>query len=387
MPSNSRYPVDPITLRISGVDWTYWKTVEISRQIDAIAGAFSITLADPWVDGAEALPIAAGMECELLIGGDPVLKGYIDKSAPSFSDKEHGITIAGRDKSADLVDCAAVHSPGHWINQTALQLAAILAQPFGVAVRAEADVGAPIPSFKLDQGESAFEALDRALKLRELLACPDGAGNMILLKIGTRQNVTALIQGKNIKAADADCDLTDCFSQYLVQGQKPGNDDEFGQAAAAISATAKDPAVIRYRPMIVRAENSVDAAAAKQRADWEKTVRAARSVSVSVTVQGFRQGDGSLWQLGALTDVDIPYLRLKGRLLSSKITLRRDISEGSVTVIELRDPAAFKPEPKTQETAAKGGAQKDLRIEAEKDLQTRFRENAERRHQQIKEGK
>ena len=101
------------------------------------------------------------MRCELLISGDSVIKGHIDKVAPSFSATDHGITISGRDASADLVDCSAVHKPGHWLNQDALQLASILAGPFGVSVTAEGDIGAPIPSFKLEQGETAFEALDR----------------------------------------------------------------------------------------------------------------------------------------------------------------------------------------------------------------------------------
>ena len=389
--AETRYPIDPITLRIAGVDWMYWKNVEITRQMDAIAGAFSISLADRWTDGAqasaEALPIAAGMECELLIGDDPVIKGYIDKASPSFSAQDHGISISGRDRSADLVDCAAVHKPGHWMGVSALQLAQDLAKPFGVSVRAEGNIGAPIPSLVLEQGETAFEALDRALKLRELLACPDGAGGLVLLKAGARKNDTALKQGENILTASADFDMADRFSDYLVYGQQPGGDAIYGLPVCAVHAAAKDPAVRRYRPMIIRAESSVDAGAAQQRAVWEKTVRAARSVTVSVTVQGFRQGKPGdttvpLWQLNAMTDVDIPFLRLKQRLVAGKITFRRDPQSGSTTTLELRDPAAFKPEPKTQGIRDIGNA----RIETEKDLTTRNQEYAAQAHRQIKEG-
>ena len=390
MSSASRYPIDPITLRINGVDWTYWKSVEITRQMDAIAGAFSIGLADRWVKGARAMPIAAGMECEVLIGEDPVIRGYIDKVSPSFSAHDHGISISGRDKSADLVDCSAVQKPGHWLNQTALQLATLLAGPFGVSVIAEGDIGAPIKSTKLEQGETAHEALDKVLKQRELLACPDGAGGLVLLKVGARKNSATLKQGENILSASADFDMTDRFSSYLVQGQQPGNDDVYGLAACAVHAHNQDPAVTRYRPLIIRAESSVDGAGAKQRAAWECTVRAARSVTVSVTVQGFRQGkvgeaSGPLWQINALTNLDIPFLRLSQQLVTSKVTFRRDASAGSTTLLELKDPASFMPEPKRE-----GGGQtstKDAPIEAEKDLQTRFAENATQQQTQIKEGK
>ena len=147
---------DDITLRIDGVDWTYWTSVQVTRQMDAIAGTFSLALADKWIGGAQALPIAAGMACQILIGGEQVIDGYIDQVRPSFSATAHGISVTGRDRSADLVDCAAIHSPGQWLNCTVLQLAQALASPFGVHVTAEGDVGAPIASFKLEEGETAF---------------------------------------------------------------------------------------------------------------------------------------------------------------------------------------------------------------------------------------
>lgn len=382
----NKYPIDPVILRINGVDWSWWKSVEITRQMDAIAGAFTISLADRWVNGASALPIAAGMECEVLIGKDPVIKGYIDKVSPSFSARDHGISISGRDKSADLVDCSAVQRPGHWMDQNALQLAVTLAAPFGVAVTAGGDIGAPIPSFKLEQGETAFEALDRVLKQRELLACPDGAGGLELLKVGARENATALVQGENILEASADFDMTDRFSDYLAQGQQPGSDDVYGLAACAVHAESRDPAVTRYRPLIIRAESAMDSANAKQRAAWECTVRAARAVTVSVTVQGFRQGPagdatGPLWGINAMTDVNIPYLRVRQRLLTSKVTFRRDVGSGSTTALELKDPSAFKPEPKKRD-----GTLRDYAIEQEKSLEIRQAEGAAREHQKIREG-
>lgn len=376
-----QYPVDPITLRIDGVDWSYWKSVEIARQMDAIAGTFSIALADPWRDGAQALPIAAGMACEVLIGDDPVINGYIDKVTPSFSVTDHGIAISGRDRSGDLVDCSAVHKPGQWSNQTALQLAAILAGPFSVPVAAEGDVGAAIPVFKLEQGETAFEALDKALKQRELLAMPDGQGGLILLKVGGRKSDTSLVQGVNILTASADFDLTDRYSDYLVQGQQQGSDETYGEAAAAVNAKTRDEAVTRYRPLIVRAESQVNPASARQRAAWECTVRAARSVTLNVTVQGFRQESGKLWEPNALTEVKIPFLRLEQELLISSVTFRREASSGSITTLQLKDPKAFQPEPKTEQSKGKSGgggrSGPDAPLEADKDIQARYAEDAE----------
>ena len=305
---------DDITLRIDGVDWTYWTSVQVTRQMDAIAGTFSLALADKWIGGAQALPIAAGMACQILIGGEQVIDGYIDQVRPSFSATAHGISVTGRDRSADLVDCAAIHSPGQWLNCTVLQLAQALASPFGVNVTAEGDVGAPIASFKLEEGETAFEALDRALRQRELMACPDGKGGIVLLKAGAGTASGSLRQGENILSAEGQFDMADRFSDYIVKGQKPGTDKGWGKDACAVRGQYRDQAVQRYRPMLIRAEQSGDSSNAHQRAAWECSVRAARAVTVTATVQGFRQQgvgreqSGPLWQLNQMADVDLPYL-------------------------------------------------------------------------------
>jgi prophage tail gpP-like protein len=375
---------DPFVLRVDGLEWKFWKNSEISVQLDAIAGTFNISAADPWKEGARMLPLAAGMECEVLIGPEyRVLTGYIDKVSPSLSATDHGIAVSGRSKSADLVDCSAVHKPGQWINQDALQLATILAAPFGVSVRSRADVGAPIASFKLEQGETAFEALDRVLKQRELLGMSFGDGGILLAKVGDKSSPAPLEQGKNVLSASADFDLTDRFSDYLLQAQQPGNDKEWGKAAAEVHAERKDPAIKRYRPLIVRAESRQDSAGAAQRAAWECTVRAARSVSVTVTVQGFRAAPGGeLWEENRLTDVKIPYLDIDQSLVTYKVTYKRDAQGGSTTVLELKDPEAFKPEPKKTKSA--GGAVKPAPIEREISLQERMDQSAQARQNSLK---
>jgi prophage tail gpP-like protein len=84
----------------------------------------------------------------------------------------------------------------------------------------------------------------------------------------------------------------------------------------------------------------------KKRAQWEATVRAARAVSVQVTVQGWRQGNGELWPVNALVNVDLPWLRLSGDMLISELTHTLDES-GTRTQLTLRRPDAFIPQPAT----------------------------------------
>lgn len=120
----------------------------------------------------------------------------------------------------------------------------------------------------------------------------------------------------------------------------------------------RDQAVQRYRPMLIRAEQSGDSSNAHQRAAWECSVRAARAVTVTATVQGFRQQgvgreqSGPLWQLNQMADVDLPYLRISQRLLVAGVEFRRDATSGSTTRLTLRDRPLLSPSPKKRKRAA-----------------------------------
>lgn len=342
-----------VTLRIEGVDWKGWTSCQITRSVDTIAGGFALGLTDRWEPGQKAMPLAAGMRCVLFSScgsgaPTPLISGFIDKTSFTLSATSHTVTAEGRDSSGDLVDCAAVHRPGQWLRLDAAQLAAILGQPFGVGVSVAAGVnpGGVFPTFKVEPGESAFDALSRALKQRELLCLPDGAGGLVLTKIGQEKASTALIQGINILSAAVTFDLGERYSDYIVQGQRQGSDAAYG-AACSVRGETRDEGVTRYRPYLLRAEQQGDAGYMRKRAVWEKTLRAAKSTAVNITVQGWRQDDGTLWPLGGLVDCELPWLGIAQELCITRLVLGRDARNGTTARLELKDPDAFQPEPDT----------------------------------------
>lgn len=381
--------MDKIILQIDGVEWQGWTSLEVVQQIDGFVSSFALGLVDRWSKDSSALPISAGLACEVLFNADSVLQGYIDSSNPFFTCSDHGISVSGRSATADMVDCSAVHSPGHWKGLNILQLAQILAKPFGLAVRADAELGEPFASFKLEQGETAFDALHRALRQRELLALPE-PGGFVLAKIGAKKASTSIEQGKNAIDPSATYDLKDRFSEYLVQGQQQSTDSVWGEGASAVKASAKDSNIKRHRPLIIRAENQVNSRTAQKRADWECTVRAAKSVTVSCSVMGYRMADGELWQPNMLVPVKLPYLGIDGDLLVSKVTFSRSMAGGSVTKLELKDPQSFLPAPekakKTDGASDSPDNWDSMSVAPEGDLQGQSQASATASISQIKEG-
>lgn len=346
-----------IELRIDGQVYAGWEEVAVTRAMDAACGAFSLTVTDRWYEQDMPWPISPGDAAEVRLDGETVITGYVDLSQPSLSATSHTISVQGRDKSADLVDCSAVHTPDEWHNIDLLRLGNILAAPFGVTVRAVSSVGDPFPLVKLQQGETALEALLRYARMRKLLVMPDGKGALLLTRTGTARASVDLVQGRNILEASGALDWSERFSDYTVKGQNNYSANTSGEDEAHVVATAKDPGVLRYRPLVIIGDCDSNMASALDRVTWEANTRLGKATSGTITVQGWRQGGtGALWQPNMLVRVRAPWLRLDGEMLIRQVAFKKG-SGGTTTQLEIASPQAYEPEPpgKSKRHKKRGG--------------------------------
>jgi len=342
---------DLVQLLIGGKLYAGWTSVSIDTGIDHMAAAFDLQLTEREPGTVDRRDIKAGAACEVRIGGEVVITGYIDQLAPSFDNRSHTISARGRSRAGDLIDCSAVASPGHWSGRTIDKIAAALVAPFGLKVTARAPVGAPFRRFALQPGETVFEALSRMARFRGLLAVSTPAGDIELITPAASPVGYMLAHPGAILAAKAVHDVTDRFGRYIVKGQAAGDDSLNGRAAAAPKAEAQDLGVARYRPLIVVAEDQSTSADLTIRARWEAQVRAARAQQVQITVQGWRAPDGTLWQSNVLVPVRAPWLSIDASLLVVGVSFRLD-AEGSRTELTLAPPEAYSLEPIPAASAA-----------------------------------
>ncbi|WP_376947180.1 phage baseplate assembly protein [Azorhizophilus paspali] len=350
---------------MNGMSYAGWTELGVTRAMDAVSGAFTVALTERWegrggmAAQVEPWPILPGDACEVRLGGVPLVVGYVDIFRPSYGPESHTINIQGRDKAADMIDCSAVHSPDEWKNIDLLKFAQIIAQPFGIPVRADVSVGEPFQVIKLNQGETAFEAIERYARQRKLLAMPDGAGGLLLTRAGTQRASVALVQGKNIKEASGSIDHSQRFSQYTVKAQTSWSEATDGEAEAHIEGAVTDSGVKRYRPMLVIAEADGTANAAKERATWEANTRIGKSATASITVQGWRQYPGGpLWLPNMLVNVRSSWLRMDGEMMIRQVTFTRD-DGGTQAKLDIVSPQAFAPEPPDSLAAKKAGKKDD----------------------------
>lgn len=328
-----------IELKVKGGIFSGWERMEIKTGIEQIAGTFQLGITERWPGQDTPTPIMPGFDCEVLLDGATVITGYVDSSDINYDENSHTVSISGRDKTGDLVDCCAIHKTGQWTNRTLFQIAKDICAPFDIKVINQTDEGDPLPPVNIQEGERAFELLDRMARMRAVLLVSDGLGNLIITRAGKQRIATDLVEGVNIKRAQGKFDWKERFSHYVVKGQHRAVDGESADSARGPSGTANDTVINRYRPMIVLAEDQGHIASLQQRAEWEKNVRIGRANRATITVQGWNHTDG-LWRPNGLVRLRSPMLYADIDLLIAQVTYKLD-SGGTTTDLELCRPEAF----------------------------------------------
>lgn len=334
-------------LLVDGRLYAGWTSVRVTRGVEKMAASFALEVTEAWPGQDQPWVIRPGSPCRLTLGGLPVIDGHVDEYAPSFSASDHRVTVVGRSRTADLVDASVLAPGGQFRGYDLARIARALAEPFGIPVRVETDVGAGFPDVQVQQGESCFDLIDRLAVLRGVLATDGPDGALVLVRAGGVRAAGRLVQGGaqgNILEASARLSHARRWSRYVVKGQRAGGDGLSGDAAAAVVAEAVDPAVRRYRPKVIVAEAQADAASAAARARWEALGNAGKGVSATVTVQGWMQAPDRLWAANEMVSIDAPWLGLDRELLVAEVEYRLD-EGGTRTELTLAPPEAFTPEP------------------------------------------
>lgn len=339
-----------IILTESGIVYDAWTSVRIGRSLNQLSANFSISLIDKWREQRLPWFLKPGVKVLIKIGAFPVINGFIDRLDVDISNEDRRVEITGRDITGDLVDSSAPTEPAEFKNVSILTLAQKFALPFGIPVFADVNILPPFPKFTVKQGETVFELLQRAANLRGLLLLADELGNLRITNRSSAASLTVsptpLVQGSNIITAKASFDNSERFQTYIAKGQSEGNDLIFGLNVTSPVGTSIDSAILRPRQKTVIADGSSDFTGAQKRANWENTVRAAKSSEITVKVQGWQQFPGGpLWSVNQLVNVDIGYLGVQStQLLISSLQFTKSLNEGTVTTLNLTRKDAYIPE-------------------------------------------
>lgn len=342
---------DVVALTVGNKKIEGWDSVRVTRSIERFPSDFSLGLMDYYPGTDEKQLVQEGQSCEVSIGHDRVLTGYVDSWEPAITRARHEVQASGRSKCQDLVDCSA-EWPNNVINRSnALSIASRLASWYDIKVFCDADDLVSVPQFTINWGESPQQIIERITRWSALLYYDLPDGNLLLTRVGTRRAASGVAEGENIEQAHYRADMSERFSDYVGVSMGISAIAGFSSDTAydpVTLATARDPeaAKMRYRKHIVIVESTLMASKQAQRAiDWEMNRRYGRSRQLSVTVDSWRDSAGKLWEPNTLIPVNIPTLRLADtELLIADVTYTRD-SDGTHARLTLMPPEAFAVQP------------------------------------------
>lgn len=345
---------DIVTLTVNAINYSGWKSVRIEAGLERVARSFELAITDHWPGSVEQVRrVAPGDLVEIRIGNDLICTGYVDATPIDYDANGITIMIRGRSKTADLVDSSTEISTGQFKNLTPEAIATQIAKPYGLTVVTEVATGNAITDFQIQQGESAFESLDRIAKQRQILITDNATGDVVLSSPGSSGTAhDALVLGQNILSASAGFDFTDVYSAYTVKGQKSGTDDAFANLASQSVGTAIDSKVTRKRVLIVRQSGQADSKTCQDRANYEQQVRRAKAGEIRYRVANWRQSNGDLWAVNTTINIEDEIMAGKTALLISEITYTLDES-GMITELVTIPESAFATEPETKAKAKK----------------------------------
>lgn len=342
-------PNHEVRLKVDGMLYGGWTSITITRSMEQVAGSFELAVSERWAGQDVVRPIRPGMTCSVLVDGAPVITGHVDDVSVDYDARSHTVTVSGRDATGDMVDCSApsIQFSGRTLPGVARELCA----PYGIGVKVEASCAAEFQRLKNNEGDSVYETLEAAARVRAVLLLSDGLGNLVLSRVSSSRVPTPLVLGSNILSCSARFSGRDRYSIYTVKGQSSGSDDWYGESAAQPAGQARDKGVGRHRPLTVLAEEQIDPAAAAERAQWERNVRYGRGRTMTITVRGWSHA-GGLWTPNRLVTVRDAFIGVDQTLLISGVTLSLS-DQGELAELTVCPPEAFAllalPEPDEDE--------------------------------------
>lgn len=338
------------SITIGSVRLSGWTSVQVHRSCEAIPNHFTISAAF-----AESVPsVVEGSPCEVFLGDDQVITGYADTISVQAGAASHTVTIIGRGKTQDLVDCTCEpKNDDPLLMGDAADIAGNLCKPYGIDVSVRADIlpdgkddpdKPKLPIFTTTFTDTPASVMTEIARFFGVLCFESPQGELVFERAGTHTAASELSEGQNVLGWKYDRTTAERFSEIRVYTSAGASALANDFDHLTLVASRNDPNVKRHRRHAQISASPVIGFGDKEAA-WELARRAGRSRIVSVTVAGWRDAEeGALWEPNTLAQVTLPSVGLNAAWLIADVTYRRD-GGGTTTDLTLMAPEAFSVQP------------------------------------------
>lgn len=347
-----------LKLMVDGEEFAGWTQIQVVRSLDSLADSFDLQLVTRGSSRPPPANLAEGDECKVLYGAETLIHGWIDEVSEPYSAASSSLSVVGRSRAGDLVDCSAVHRP--WRGASILKIASDLCDPFGIAVSSDVSDLPEEKYFKLSQGETVFAALDRLARDHGMRVVSRSDGSVLFTRTGLLRFPHVVIEnGVNVVTGNFRRSAAERYSDYIFKCQLAASD-----AVNATDASPKyevnDAGVTRFRPLVIERDTQRGKKALQEAAEWERNTRAGKARELSYEVLNpddpslsWENAEG-LWEPNTIVTVRDPYYEIEGEFLVVEVRFTLT-SGGTRTSLRLCPPEAYEPKKPPKKKTKKRG--------------------------------
>lgn len=283
-----------------------------------------------------------GTDVVIEASGDVLLQGVVGTYNPTFDARTHIVRLHGKGKQREFVRSAVQHETGRFENQTVMQIAQALAQPYGIPVVAAGlaaeRLAEVIKQFQVRKGSTPWDELMRLLPQRAVTMHGTRDGKVELIAGSNGAHAGGLYQGENILRGSAELTDENAYAKYTVTGHSPlGYTKEATQSWGFAEGSKAKPGSHAERVEIA----DTDKGRAQKHAQWWSAQASGESTKATITVSGWRDAGGQFWNPGWQVFVFSPFLRIEQSLLIVQAEFRQGAREGTTTTLTLQDASSY----------------------------------------------
>ncbi len=174
---------DILTIRTNQRELSGWMFSNVTRSLENFPSTFVISLTEVSPEQASKAVVIPGATCEIVLGADLVLTGYIDAYQPSYSGRFHTVTIHGRSKPQDILD-GSYRGENSWHFNAAGSLRSVIEKIIAKTgiqlVTPNGDITVPNALIDVTPGMTYFNVIEEIARCAQVLVYDDENGNLVM---------------------------------------------------------------------------------------------------------------------------------------------------------------------------------------------------------------
>lgn len=326
---------EDVMLEVDGLRLRGFQEVNISRSLNDATISYGLRVTNPaW--SADAFAVRFAKEVVLKAGDELLCRGTVDDFESESDDDKRQVRISGKSKGVLAVRHPPVkHKTGRVENKDLLGVAKEFTET-GVEWKSDTKL-TPIPMVQRNPLDTVFDTVERYARAQGVMLTGQPDGSILITRGSDKRHGGELAEGvRPMTKYKVKISQKAKASPSVVRNQR-----RMGVTPKQLRSEEQvfDPSVGTFRPAIILGETDMDERQAKDAGEWQRLRQNANGgLSATISVAGWRDPDGLLWETGRLIFLRIPSERVEQDMRIEGITFTQNLKDGTTAELTLVDP-------------------------------------------------